>query len=97
MPPQQPVCRGPAELRYLSIFFCFVPPSLRHQLAGLHGALLLRAGCPPVHWAIRQDGHYPLLFTLSLGFPEPTPKHLLKLFLLSQAAFVWLDLDFLDL
>lgn len=77
--------------------FYTVPPPLRRQLAGLHGALLLRAGCHPVHRATRQDGHYPLLFVLSLRFPEPTLKHLLKLLLLSRAAFVWLDLDFLDL
>lgn len=62
---------------------CIAPPSLRHQLAGLHGALLLRAGCHPAHWADRQDGHYPLLFVLSLRFPETTLKHLLKLLLLS--------------
>lgn len=74
-----------------------VPPSLRHQLAVCHGALPLRARCHPVHWANRQDGHDPLLFVLSLRFPETTLKHLLKLFVLSRAAFVWLDLYFLDL
>lgn len=67
------------------------PPSLlRHQLASLHGALLLRAGCHPAHWADRQDGHYPLLFVLSLRFPETTLKHLLKLLLLSRPGCICL-------
>lgn len=75
----QRACRVKAPQHLL----CIAPPSRRRQLAGFHGALLLRAGCHPVHWADRQDGHYPLLFVLSLRFPETTPKHLLKLLLLS--------------